>query len=82
MPDAARGMLAALPSMRTQEAIIFGEGVPLPMRVHFDDLPPELRPRSDSAKFSGAWRDAPGDPEILNEGIRSWRNQSRKSVAR
>ena len=82
MPDAARGMLAALPSMRTQEAIIFGEGVPLPMRVHFDDLPPEHRPRSDSAKFSGAWRDAPGDPEILNEGIRSWRNQSRKSVAR
>ena len=82
MPDAARGMLAALPSMRTQETIIFGEGVPLPMRVRFDDLPPEHRPRSDSAKFSGAWRDAPGDPEILNEGIRCWRNQSRKSVAR
>ena len=31
--DAARGMLGALPTMRTQEAIAFGEGVPLPMSI-------------------------------------------------
>jgi DNA helicase HerA-like ATPase len=82
MPDAARGMLAALPSMRTQETIVFGEGVPLPMRIRFDDLPPERRPRSDSAKFSTAWQSSAGGAEVLDEAIRCWRSQSRKSVAR
>jgi len=43
LPDAARGMLAALPSLHTQEAIVFGEGVPLPIRIHFDDLSPVQR---------------------------------------
>jgi uncharacterized protein len=80
-PDAARGMLAALPSMRTQEALVFGEGVPLPMRIRFDHLPEGRRPHSDSAKFSTAWRDDLGDAEMLNEGIRCWRSQSRKSLA-
>ena len=79
-PEGARGMLAALPSMRTREAIVFGEGVPLPMRIRFDDLPPERRPRSDSAKFSTAWQDDCGDTEVLNEGIGCWRSQSRKSA--
>jgi DNA helicase HerA-like ATPase len=82
LPDAARGMLAVLPSMRTQEAIAFGEGVPLPMRIRFDDLPPKRRPRSDSANFSKTWRDDTVDADFLNEGIRRWREQSRKSLQR
>lgn len=82
MPDAAQGMLAALSSLRTQEVIVFGEGVPLPMRIRFDDLPPAHRPRSDSASFSTAWQDNSGDAEILDEAIRSWRSQSRKSATR
>jgi uncharacterized protein len=81
-PDAARGMLEALPTMRTQEAIAFGEGVPLPMRIRFDDLPPDRRPRSDSAKFSKAWQNDSGDAELLDEGIRCWREQKRKPLGR
>jgi hypothetical protein len=81
-PDAARGMLEALPSMRTQEAIAFGEGVPLPMRIRFNDLPPDRRPRSDSAKFSEAWQSDCDDAELLDEGIRCWREQRRKFLAR
>ena len=81
-PDAARGMLEALPSMRTQEAIAFGEGVPLSMRIRFDDLPPDRRPRSESAKFSRAWRRHSGDAELLDEGIRCWREQRRKLTVR
>jgi DNA helicase HerA-like ATPase len=77
-PDAARGMLEILPSMRTQEAIAFGEGVPLPMHIRFADLPPERRPRSESAKFSEAWQGDTGDVELLDEGIRCWREQRRK----
>src|SRR5580704_3471131 len=82
LPDAARGMLAALPSMRTQEAIVFGEGVRLPMHIRFDDLPPERRPRSDSAQFSRAWQTESADAEFLEEGIRRWREQTRKSPER
>jgi hypothetical protein len=68
--------------MRTQEAIAFGEGVPLPMRIRFDDLPPDRRPRSDSAKFSKAWQSDSGDAELLDEGIRCWREQKRKPLGR
>ena len=82
LPDAARGMLSALPSMRTQEAIVFGEGVPLPMHIRFDDLAQERRPRSDSAKFSKAWQDDSVDAEVLNEAIRRWRQQRRKPPTR
>jgi hypothetical protein len=56
LPDAAQGMLAVLPMLRNQEAIISGEGVPLPIRVRFDDLPPGSRPRREGAEFSKAWR--------------------------
>jgi uncharacterized protein len=77
LPDTAHGMLTALPSMRTQEAIAFGEGVRLPMHIRFSDLPPDRQPRSDSAKFSRAWRAETADLEFLNEGIRRWRQQSR-----
>jgi len=77
LPDAARGMLAALPSMRTQEAIAFGEGVALPFRIRFDDLPPERRPRSASAEFSKAWQSDAAGLDFLHEGIRRWRQQSR-----
>ena len=37
---AAQGMLAVLPALRNQEAIISGEGVSVPMRVQRDDLRP------------------------------------------
>jgi len=77
LPDAARGMMTALPSMRTQEAIAFGEGVPLPMHIRFDDLPPEHRPRSDSAEFSKGWQADTAGTDFLKEGIRRWREQSR-----
>ncbi len=77
LPDTARGMLAALPSMRTQEAIAFGEGVSLPMRIRFRDLPPEKRPQSDSAEFSKAWRSAGANADFLDESVRRWRHQSR-----
>jgi uncharacterized protein len=77
LPEAARGMLESLPSLRTQEAIAFGEGVPLPLHLRFHDLPPERRPRSDSAEFSKAWQASPPGADFINEGIRRWRQQSR-----
>src|SRR5260370_9401746 len=40
LPDAARGMMPALPSTRTHEAIAFGHGGPLPRPLRFHCMPP------------------------------------------
>lgn len=77
-PDTARGMLASLPGLMTREAIILGEGVPLPMRIVFDELPENRRPHSPGAAFSEAWRTASRlDDEFLREGVLHWRTQNR-----
>lgn len=78
VPDAARGMLAALPSLPTQQAIVSGEGVPIPMRIRIDDLPQGRRPRSEAAEFSKAWRADSGDTALREEGVRRWRMQARQ----
>jgi DNA helicase HerA-like ATPase len=85
LPDAAQGMLAALPTLRNQEAIISGEGVALPMRVRFQDLAPGCRPRSDGAEFSKVWRVGGGmpgsdDSGLVEEGVRRWRQHTRARV--
>jgi uncharacterized protein len=82
LPDTAQGMLAALPTLRNQEAIIAGEGVPLPIRVRFDDLPAPHRPRSEGAAFSRAWGAGGEQPAacaeaLLDEGVRRWRLRTR-----
>jgi DNA helicase HerA-like ATPase len=81
MPDAARGTLATLSSLGAQEAIVCGEGVPLPMRIRFDDLPRGRRPRSEGADFAKAWLTDSADVDFRDEGVRRWRQQSRKRVA-
>lgn len=75
--DAARGMLGALPSLPSQQAIVSGEGVPVPMRIRFDDLPPRRRPLSKGADFSSAWQTDSTDTAFRDEGVRRWRLQSR-----
>ena len=80
MPDAARGNLTMLSSLSTQEAIVCGEGVPLPMRIRFDDLPRARRPRSEGADFAKAWQTDVADVSFREEGVRRWRQQSRKRL--
>ncbi|HXQ52032.1 MAG TPA: ATP-binding protein [Stellaceae bacterium] len=80
LPEAAHGMVGALPSMRPQEAIVVGEGVPLPMRVRFDELPPEHRPRSRSAEFSKAWQEDGAGADFLEDSVMRWRMQMRKQT--
>ena len=77
LPDPTRGMLDALPTLRTQDAIVCGEGVPVAMRIRFDHLPAERRPSSKSAEFSSAWEAGSPDEDYREETIRRWRLQSR-----
>jgi DNA helicase HerA-like ATPase len=78
LPESAAGMLNALPALRTQEAVVVGEGVTLPMRVRFDDLKNDQRPQSETAEFSSAWTrvEAP-DERFVAETLERWRLQAR-----
>lgn len=77
LPDAAREMLAALPSLPVQQAIVSGEGVIAPMRIRFTDLRPDQRPRSEGAEFSRAWQTESVNGDFVANGIRRWRERIR-----
>jgi uncharacterized protein len=77
LPDVAREMLLALPSLPTQQAIVSGEGVRIPMRIRFSDLPEHNRPHSDGAEFSKEWQSDTADRKFIERGIRRWRAQVR-----
>ncbi len=78
MPDSAGGLLAALPSLLNQEAVVVGEGVSLPMRIRFDDLATEHQPRSATAIFSRAWQEERGDHASIAGVLDRWRRQARE----
>lgn len=52
--DTAANLLSLLPSLGTAEVFAFGEGVSLPCRFKFRQLPTNLLPRSDSTGQTGA----------------------------
>ncbi|MGE4536040.1 MAG: ATP-binding protein [Desulfovibrio sp.] len=77
MPENAAGLLSALPALRTQEAVVVGEGVPVPMRIRLRDLADGERPRSDTARFSEVWSAPRNEPGFIDDTIDRWRKQVR-----
>jgi DNA helicase HerA-like ATPase len=77
LPDSAGGLVNALPVLRTQEAIVVGEGVNVPMRLTMDNLAEEFRPRSGSAKFAEAWREDTVPAGFVDATVERWRRQQR-----
>jgi hypothetical protein len=51
--DAAANLLSFLPSLGTGEVFAFGEGVALPTRLRFRDLPADALPRSEALSCAG-----------------------------
>jgi DNA helicase HerA-like ATPase len=77
LPDSAHGLIGALPSLRTQEAIAVGEGVTVPMRLRFENLEERYRPMSGTANFSTAWQHDEQDESFVEKVIDRWRRQFR-----
>jgi len=75
--DATPGLMGSLPSLRNAEAIVVGEGVTVPMRLHFDELPEDRRPRSGNAAFSSLWQSDDSDTDLLANVVERWRRQRR-----
>lgn len=71
VPDAAANLLAFVPSLGTREVIGFGDGVSLPARMTFRQLPPDRLPRSDVA---GSGRSpVVADRDFVATVIERWR---------
>jgi DNA helicase HerA-like ATPase len=75
LPDDAAGLMAALPTLRQREAIAVGEGVAHPMRIRFNDLEPEFRPKGEAANFPKAWQDDVKGRDFVGGIIERWRSQ-------
>jgi DNA helicase HerA-like ATPase len=51
VPDAASSLVKSLSALSVREALAFGEGVALPTRIRFGDLPRQYLPRNQSGAF-------------------------------
>ena len=77
LPEGSDGFIKILPTLRTQECVVVGEGVEMPVRAKLDDLPAERRPRSDTADFATVWKAGEEDDKSLTQTIDNWRRQTK-----
>lgn len=80
LPDSVRSLVNVLPTLRTQEALVVGEGTVVPVRLRFNDLPEENRPQSADVPFAERWSDEITDSDYIDKVIRRWRLQERPSL--
>ena len=74
--DTGSGLLEFLSALGQREAIAFGDGVSLPVRIKFDELPKHCMPRSSSARFTEKWQKSVGDEGYLEAIVDRWRSSS------
>ncbi|HEX3505705.1 MAG TPA: DUF87 domain-containing protein [Xanthobacteraceae bacterium] len=74
--DTAANFLAFLPSLGTGEAFAFGEGVALPTRMKFRQLPAKLLPKSETVTLGGGAGAI--DNHSLVSIIERWRGRAAK----
>lgn len=72
--DPGLGLLEFLPALGQREAIAFGDGVSLPVRINFDELPADSLPRSSTARFTHSWQAPVGDRTLLEQIVGRWRS--------
>ena len=71
--DAAASLLAFLPSLGPREVFAFGEGVPLPTRLRFRELPDESIPRGESVGHGRMDAGQKMDEAFIASVIERWR---------
>jgi DNA helicase HerA-like ATPase len=78
LSESGLGLLEFLPSLRTGEAIVSGEGVPVPQRLSFSTLPANEMPRGKTSSFSGSWRQETHGPESVAVVVNRWRRRQKE----
>lgn len=77
LPDSVRSLVNVLPTLRTQEALVVGEGSVVPVRLRFNDLPEDRRPHSADVPFVACWTREAVDMAYVEGVVRRWRLQER-----
>jgi len=71
--DAAANLLSFIPSLGTREVLAFGEGVALPTRLRFKEVPAHQLPRSESAIRTVPSAAAGQDMHFVGAVLERWR---------
>jgi uncharacterized protein len=71
--DAAANLLSFVPSLGTREVLAFGEGVALPTRLRFREVPAHQLPRSESATRTVPSVAAGHDMHFVSAVLERWR---------
>jgi DNA helicase HerA-like ATPase len=71
--DAAASLVSFVPSLGTREVFAFGEGVALPTRLHFKELPAAMLPRSEAFGHTASEPGADLGPDALARVLERWR---------
>ncbi len=74
VPDALSGLMAMLPALRTGEALLVGDAVPIPTRVLIDF--PEPAPHSADVEYSKWWSQGLRGMDV-ERVVKRWRARSR-----
>ena len=72
--ESMTGLADILPALRTGEAVIVGEAVPLPCRTRFPHIEP--RPSSDDPLSSIRWKESRSENTPYNLAVTRWRSQT------
>lgn len=75
VPDAFSGLMNMLPALRTGEALLLGDSVPMPTRAMIDFPCPS--PMSSDVEFSRWWAQGLHDVDVARI-VKRWRARSRK----
>ncbi|RYB07783.1 DUF87 domain-containing protein [Lichenibacterium ramalinae] len=74
--DAATNLLSFVPTLATGEAVAFGEGVTVPVRLAFRRMPPERVPRNELSQALGHPGSGAGDVDFIRSVVERWRGAS------
>jgi hypothetical protein len=71
--DSTFGILEYLPLLADREAIVLGQGAPMPMRIKFSELPPSILPGQSQDEFTQRWAVPNMDRRMLEDTVARWR---------
>ena len=74
VPESEGDLVSVLAGLGRGDALVLGEAVPLPTRLHFDE--PNPPPNSDDIDFYNGWKDGPEDLDV-DAIVKRWRSQER-----
>src|SRR5579872_2742979 len=74
MPDDLGALSGMLRALRTGEAMVLGEAMPIPTRIQF--FKARKRPRGDDPEMPEAWRKPRPDVGHYESALNNWRHQT------